>query len=146
MTAESGTPPLLRVEPVPAFEDNYIWLLTRPSCPRAVVVDPGDEGPVLGRLAELGLGLEAVLVTHHHGDHTGGIEGLRAVFPGVRVYGPRDQRIPCLTDPVGEGDGFEILGRSIPIRVLAVPGHTATHIAYHGDGCLFPGDTLFGAG
>lgn len=146
MTAESGTPPLLRVEPVPAFEDNYIWLLTRPSCPRAVVVDPGDEGPVLGRLAELGLGLEAVLVTHHHGDHTGGIEGLAAAFPGLAVFGPQDRRIPGLTQAVGEGDRIEILEGAVPLEVLAVPGHTRSHIAYLGAGCLFPGDTLFSAG
>ncbi len=137
---------MLQVQPIPAFEDNYIWLLHREGWASAVVVDPGDEDPVLERLEALGLGLEAVLITHHHGDHTGGIEGLAAAFPGLRVYGPGDRRIPGLTHGVGEGDRVEILGDGVGLEVLAVPGHTRSHVAYQGAGCLFPGDTLFSAG
>lgn len=137
---------MLQVIPIPAFEDNYIWLLTLEGYSGAVVVDPGDEEPVLERLAGLGLSLEAVLVTHHHGDHTGGIEALQAKYPALRVYGPRDPRIPALSHPLADGDAIRLLGGALALRVLAVPGHTTSHIAYLGAGCLFPGDTLFSAG
>ncbi len=136
----------LQIEPISAFEDNYIWLLTAdPGC-AAAVVDPGDEDPVIDRLRERDLRLEAVLITHHHGDHTGGVEGLAAAYPGLRVYGPKDRRIPEVTHPVGEGDRLLFLEGAVSLQVLAVPGHTASHIAYRGEGCLFCGDTLFAAG
>ncbi len=136
---------MVRIEPIPAFNDNYIWLLTAPDG-AAAVVDPGDEDPVLAALEERGLDLEAVLVTHHHGDHTGGIDGLVSAFPGLRVYGPRDRRVPRVTDTVGEGDTVALLGGALRLGVLAVPGHTASHIAFLGEGSLFCGDTLFAAG
>jgi hydroxyacylglutathione hydrolase len=137
---------MLQIRPIPAFDDNYIWLLHEPPAGTAVVVDPGDADPVLATLAREGLHLTAVLVTHHHGDHVGGLSELREAFPGLRVYGPRDPRIRGLTDPVGEGDWIQPAGLAHRFQILELPGHTATHIGYLGEGCLFCGDTLFAAG
>jgi hydroxyacylglutathione hydrolase len=137
---------VLSITPIPAFDDNYIWLLNRSGSPDAVVVDPGDEAPVMDHLSSRGLKLAAILVTHHHWDHTGGIEALAAAYPEVAVYGPRDRRIADITHPVGEKDRVSLLDGSMQLSVLEVPGHTASHIAYHGDGVLFCGDTLFAAG
>ncbi|WP_295585687.1 hydroxyacylglutathione hydrolase [uncultured Lamprocystis sp.] len=137
---------MLSIRPLPAFDDNYIWLLTEPPGGDAVVVDPGDEDPVLEALAVAGLRLTAVLVTHHHGDHVGGLDELRQAFPGLPVIGPRDARIRALTQSVGEGDQVQPPGLNTRFRVLEVPGHTASHIAFLADGALFCGDTLFAGG
>jgi len=137
---------MLDVSPIPAFDDNYIWLLRDPGSSRAAVVDPGDEEPVLAALEAHGLELGAILVTHHHYDHIGGVDALRGAFPRVRIFGPPDRRIRALTDPVGEGDEIRIPGLAEGLRILEVPGHTSTHIAYLGAGTLFCGDTLFAAG
>jgi len=137
---------VLEIVPIPAFDDNYIWLLRRSGASGVAVVDPGDEGPVLEVLEREGLRLESVLITHHHWDHAGGVEALRSAFPDCRVYGPADRRIPVVTDPVGEGDEVALAGLSAAFRVLEVPGHTCSHIAYLGEGALFCGDTLFAAG
>lgn len=137
---------MLDVSPIPAFEDNYIWLLKEPGSSRAAVVDPGDEEPVLAVLEAQGLDLSAILVTHHHYDHVGGVEALRTAFPRARVFGPEDHRIHGLTDPLHEGNEVRIPGLTEGFRVLEVPGHTSTHIAYLGAGTLFCGDTLFAAG
>jgi hydroxyacylglutathione hydrolase len=134
------------VTPIPAFSDNYIWLLYGRRAAAAAVVDPGDEGPVLAALEREGLELTAILVTHHHYDHTGGVEDLLAAWPEARVFGPADRRIPAVTDPVTEGDVFRVPGLDASFRVLEVPGHTSSHIAYFGEGCLFCGDTLFAGG
>ena len=137
---------MLNISPIPAFDDNYIWLLRQEGQDLATVVDPGDEEPVLARLTAEGLTLAAILLTHHHGDHIGGVADLLDRWPQARVYGPRDRRIRLVTDPVGEGDRISPPGLGISLRVLEVPGHTATHIAYEGAGALFCGDTLFAAG
>ncbi len=137
---------MLAVSPIPAFDDNYIWLLRDPGSTQVTVVDPGDEWPVLTNLEAQGRELSAVLVTHHHYDHIGGVEALRAAFPKVRVLGPKDRRIRALTHVVREGDTVEIPGLSERFQVLEIPGHTSTHIAYLGAGALFCGDTLFAAG
>jgi len=134
------------ITPIPAFDDNYIWMLREPGGLMAAVVDPGDEEPVLAALEEAGVRLSAILVTHHHYDHIGGVRGLLDVWPDARVFGPSDRRVPAVTHAVGEGDRIEIPGLGSAFDVLAVPGHTSTHIAYHGDGALFCGDTLFAAG
>jgi len=136
----------LDITPIPAFEDNYIWLLRNPGGAAAAVVDPGDEDPVLEALARWGLELSAILITHRHGDHTGGIAGLKAASPHVPVLGPAGEPIPGLTRRLGEGDQVEIPGIEARFRVLDVPGHTRGHIAYWGAGVLFCGDTLFAAG
>jgi hydroxyacylglutathione hydrolase len=137
--------PMLDIRPIPAFSDNYIWMLTE-TPGAAVVVDPGDADPVLDVLRAEDHVLTAVLITHHHGDHIGGLSDLRAAFPQLRVYGPVDQRIRDITDPVGEGSVVRPEGLSTSFRVLEVPGHTSTHIAYLGAGALFCGDTLFAGG
>ena len=137
---------MLDVSPIPAFDDNYIWLLRDSDGSRGAVVDPGDEEPVLTALDASGLELSAILLTHHHYDHIGGVEELRAAFPQAKVFGPADRRIRGLTDTVGEGDEVQIPGLSERFRVLEVPGHTSSHIAYSGAGALFCGDTLFAVG
>lgn len=137
---------MLEIRPIPAFDDNYIWLLTEPSAAGAVVVDPGDAEPVIETLRAEGLALTAVLVTHHHGDHVGGLAELQEVWPEIAILGPRDPRIRRLTEQLGEGDLVHPGGLAAGFRVLEVPGHTATHIAYLGEGALFCGDTLFAGG
>ena len=137
---------MLVISPIPAFDDNYIWLLRQEGGDQALVVDPGDEEPVIAALADQGLRLAAILLTHHHQDHIGGVDDLLAQWPQARVFGPRDRRIRAVTDPVGEGDVIMPPGLEVPFQVLEVPGHTATHIAYWGGGALFCGDTLFAAG
>lgn len=139
---------MLQIEAIPAFEDNYIWLLRDGvgADGRASVVDPGDAEPVVERLRADGLALAAVLLTHHHYDHQGGVADLLALWPEAQVYAPQDPRIRQATKRVGEGDRVAPPGLGVSFEVLDVPGHTATHIAYLGAGALFCGDTLFAAG
>lgn len=136
----------MKLIPLPAFNDNYIWLLHDNN--RAVVVDPGDAGPVFTALDAHGLKLAAILVTHHHNDHTGGVHELRNAT-GARVYGPANERMPEPLTRLHDGDVVTELG--LQFDVLQVPGHTAGHLAYvcHPNGAdpiLFCGDTLFSAG
>jgi hydroxyacylglutathione hydrolase len=130
---------------LPAFADNYIWMLHDGA--RAVVVDPGDAAPVVDALERLQLQLAGILVTHHHADHIGGVDALRARLDGP-VYGPARERIPAPYVAMQEGDTLQALG--LKFRVIDVPGHTAGHIAYVEDSTtaplLFCGDTLFSAG
>lgn len=137
---------MLQVTPVRAFADNYIWLIHSPLDERqVVVVDPGDAVPVKRALADGGLKLSGILLTHHHADHVGGVsELLRG--PQVKSYGPATETVPGEPTPMREGDQavFESLGLSF--TVLDVPGHTAGHIAYVGHGAVFCGDTLFSGG
>lgn len=137
---------MIDIAPIPAFEDNYIWLLTRPDFPGCAVVDPGDEDPVIERLRVQGLELEAILITHKHGDHVGGIRGLKAEWPEAVVYGPAGEPIATLERRLREGDRVSLPGLGVGFAVLDVPGHTEGHIAYYGDGVLLCGDTLFAAG
>lgn len=132
---------------MPAFKDNYLWLIH--DGVNAAVVDPGDAQPVLAALQANGLTLTAILLTHHHADHIGGVPELLAHSP-VPVFGPRNDGIAAVTEPLGEGDRIEVPGLGLALTVLDVPGHTNGHIAYvRGDDkghWLFCGDTLFGAG
>ena len=131
------------IVPIRAFKDNYIWCLRRDSV--AVVVDPGDANPVLDYLSDEGLRLAAILTTHHHADHVGGNTGLTTKY-NVPVFGPAHEHIPGITQLLREGDSVDVPGIGIQLRVLDVPGHTRGHIAYHGAGLLFCGDTLFSCG
>lgn len=134
---------MLEIVPVKAFKDNYIWTLRDDR--RAAVVDPGDARPVIEYLTREKLELVAILATHHHADHVGGIAELlrRGRVP---VYGPRGEPIETLTRAVGEGDTVTIPELGLSFAVLDIPGHTRAHIAYYGADCLFCGDTLFACG
>ena len=137
---------MLSVEPIPAFDDNYIWLLREADCAGVAVVDPGDADPVIARLRAQALTLSAILITHHHQDHIGGVAELLTHWPDALVTAPNDRRIATATRVVGEGDSISIPGFETRFDVIEVPGHTSTHIAYLGSGALFCGDTLFAAG
>ena len=137
---------MLCVRSVRAFADNYIWLIHAPSRPDTVaVVDPGDAAPVLAELARLKLNLGAILLTHHHPDHIGGVPDLLKATP-VPVVGPEDARIPGRTITAGDGDAVELPELGLAFKTLHIPGHTLSHIAFWGHGSLFCGDTLFSAG
>lgn len=137
----------LTVLAVPAFEDNYLWLVHDGR--HAAVIDPGAAEPISAALAAHHLTLTAILLTHHHADHIGGVPQLLDAWD-VPVFGPRNDGIAAVTHPLGEGDRIEVPGLDLTLKVLDVPGHTSGHIAYVSQtaGCawLFCGDTLFGAG
>jgi hydroxyacylglutathione hydrolase len=128
---------------LPAFEDNYIWCLRRDS--DLAVVDPGDPAPVLKHLARTGQRLCAILITHHHADHTGGIAALTDCFP-VPVFGPAAEAIAGVTHPLAGGGRVELPQLGLDLEVIDVAGHTRGHVAYYRRGALFCGDTLFGCG
>jgi hydroxyacylglutathione hydrolase len=128
---------------LPAFRDNYIWLLA--GAKAAAVVDPGEAAPVRAALEERRLMLAAVLITHHHADHMGGAAAL-ALQHGCPVFGPAGEAIEAVTHPLREGQLAEIPRLEIGFEVLEIPGHTAGHIAYFGHNIVFCGDTLFSAG
>ncbi len=138
---------MLSVSAISALKDNYIWALWRDDCPEAVVIDPGEAAPVVQWLESRGLGLGAIVVTHHHWDHTHGIADLRARWP-VDVHGPahESQAIEALANPLQDSDELALECVNASFRVLDIPGHTLGHIALHGEGLVFSGDTLFSAG
>ncbi len=137
----------LSVLTVPAFKDNYLWLIHDGS--NAAIVDPGDAAPVKAALAAHKLRLTAILLTHHHADHIGGVPALLQDWE-VPVFGPRNDGIALVTHPLGESERIDVPGLDLALDVLDVPGHTLGHIAYvlrsPGASWLFCGDTLFGAG
>jgi hydroxyacylglutathione hydrolase len=136
---------MLTVLTVPAFEDNYLWLIH--DGVHAAVVDPGDAAPILAALDSHKLSLAAILLTHHHADHVGGVTDLLRRFK-VPVFGPRSESIPTITHSLVEDDVVTIPELRLRLSVLDVPGHTRGHIAYvaHEQGWLFCGDTLFAGG
>jgi hydroxyacylglutathione hydrolase len=133
--------------PIPAFADNYIWLLRDGAV--AAIVDPGDAAPVVAYLERTGIVPCAILATHHHGDHVGGIPALLERWP-VPVFGPAREKIPGRTQALSGGDRFVVPGIDVTLDVIDVPGHTAGHIALFGEFAggpvLFCGDTLFTGG
>ena len=156
---QSGVPHgvTLEVEAIAAFSDNYIWALHDGRV--AAVVDPGDAEPVLRFLKARGLALGAIVITHHHGDHVGGVAELVAAYPEnpegapLPVIGPAGESIPCRTQAVREGDVVTLMRPAATFRVIDVPGHTRGHVAYVGHlqgsdapASLFCGDTLFATG
>lgn len=133
----------MKIYPIPAFGDNYLWLAAAGD--RALVVDPGDAAPVRAALDKHSLRLDTILITHHHADHTGGVGELQRQT-GARVYGPDDGRIEHIDQVVREGDRVALPWLEAPFAVLEVPGHTRSHIAYVARDRLFCGDTLFAGG
>jgi len=136
--------PEVNVTAIPAFNDNYIWLISTGG-DECAVVDPGDADPVLKALRRESLQLSAILLTHHHADHIGGVPELVAAT-GAAVFGPHDDRIPGQSRSFREGERVDLPDLGLSFEVIEVPGHTATHIAFYGHGCLFCGDTLFSVG
>ncbi|WP_159565003.1 hydroxyacylglutathione hydrolase [Budvicia diplopodorum] len=128
---------------IPAFQDNYIWLLANHER-LAIIVDPGEAQPVIDALSPNKLVPTAILLTHHHNDHTGGVMELVKQYPELKVYGPEETRVKGAQIIVKEGDEINLLG--IAFNVIEVPGHTLGHVAYHSAPYLFCGDTLFSAG
>lgn len=144
-TAQSAAKSPLNVLAVPAFRDNYLWLIHNGV--HAAVVDPGDAAPILSALDAHALTLTAILLTHHHADHAGGVPALRERFD-VPAYAPRSEVIAGVTRKVSEGDTVALDALGLSFCVLDVPGHTSGHLAYveRNQGWLFCGDTLFAGG
>ncbi|MFO7542588.1 MAG: hydroxyacylglutathione hydrolase [Thiobacillus sp.] len=134
---------MLTLIPLPAFEDNYIWVLHDGH--HAVAVDPGDPAPLIAFLDTHQLVLTALLITHHHRDHTGGNTLLRQRY-NCAIYAPDNPRIPDTTHIVRGGDTLRLTSPELHLEVLATPGHTLDHVSYVGHGYLFCGDTVFGCG
>lgn len=136
---------MIQVNSIPAFKDNYIWLIGHTDSRHVAIVDPGDARPVLDMLQRQSLTPCALLLTHHHHDHVGGVAELLRHFD-IPVYGPAHESVPAITHPLCEGDSMLLPELSLTFNVLDVPGHTRGAIAYYGHGGLFCGDTLFTAG
>lgn len=134
----------LSITAIPAFGDNYIWLL-KAGGKACAVVDPGDEDPVLEFLEQNGLDLRYILLTHHHHDHVGGVPDLLEHFDAT-VFGPADERIPFVDQVCREGDRVVLADLNLDFNVLEVPAHTRSHIAFYSQNVLFSGDTLFSLG
>src|SRR3990167_2729715 len=132
---------MFSIFPIPAFNDNYIWALVDDNKKQAIIVDPGDAAPVLAFLEQKQLALTAVLITHKHHDHTGGIPALLDIFPNVSVFANPIEGVECGTQFVT--DGASIMINEHAFRVIAIPGHTLDHVAYYCKPYLFCGDTLF---
>ena len=132
-------------DPAPEFSDNYIWIVTDPPSPVAVIVDPGESSLVLKLVNQRQLQVAAILLTHHHGDHVGGVDHIVREHPAP-VFGPANENIAAVDHPVAEGDLVPLPDLGIDLEVIDVPGHTAGHVAYLGPDFAFVGDTLFAGG
>lgn len=141
----------LNISPISAFNDNYIWMLRLGADKQVAIVDPGDARPVLELLKAQDLQLNTILITHHHADHTGGIEQLLEAFPDANIIGPHSSRIASIKQPCKGGAAISVLG--LRFEVIEIPGHTLDHIAFYLPSCasfeqgaVFCGDTLFAGG
>lgn len=130
--------------PISAFSDNYIWMIVSDD-KHCLVVDPGDAEPVLHYLKQHQLKLTDILITHHHHDHTGGVNTLVQNF-SVPVYGPKNSSISHITHALGDEDKIYLKPYNLDFTIQTIPGHTRDHISYYADSILFCGDTLFSAG
>jgi hydroxyacylglutathione hydrolase len=136
---------MLQIWPIRVFSDNYVWVLERDGSPQVAVVDPGEAGPVLETLSERDLVVGVVLVTHHHGDHVGGLrEIVREFHPDV--YGSAAESVSKVDHPVHDRDRIHLAQLDLHLGVVDLSGHTSGHVGYLGDGFAFVGDTLFGGG
>jgi len=136
---------MINIEPIKAFDDNYIWLMTTNE--GSIVIDPGESKNLLKAIEKKNIKLDAILITHHHYDHTGGIEELLMKYPNLKVYGPNNN-IDLIKSRLRDGELLNIIG--IDFEVIEIPGHTLDHIAYYANinnsPILFCGDTLFAGG
>lgn len=133
----------MNLNSIQAFQDNYIWVLNDETG-RCLIVDPGEAAPVLAAIAENGWQPEAILLTHHHNDHVGGVSDLHRHYPNLIVYGPEETRNKGTTKIVADGDRIRVLDQEF--HVFATPGHTLGHICFYSAPWLFCGDTLFSGG
>ncbi len=134
---------LYDIIPLPAFSDNYIWLIVQKATRRAIIVDPGDSNVVIDALSRHQLTASGILLTHHHWDHSGGIKALKKHYQ-LPVYGPDNPNLPEIDHRLTHGQTLKIL--DLQFTVIATPGHTLDHIGFHNQNWLFCGDTLFSAG
>jgi len=134
-----------RAIPVSAFNDNYIWLVSISEESRVAIVDPGDATPVLSTLESMQLTPIAILLTHHHYDHIGGVDEILQNYT-IPVYGPAGENIPTVEFPLKNNDEVKLGNNAVGFHVIDVPGHTRGHIAYYTTGMLLCGDTLFAGG
>ena len=136
---------MINIEPIKAFDDNYIWLMTTNE--GSIVIDPGESINLLKTIEQKNINLDAILITHHHYDHTGGIEELLMKYPNLKVYGPNNN-VDLIKSRLGDGELLNVIG--IDFEIIEIPGHTLDHIAYYANinnsPVLFCGDTLFAGG
>lgn len=133
----------MKLTSISAFEDNYIWVLSDEDG-KCIIVDPGEATPVVDAIAQYGWQPVAILLTHHHADHVGGVSTLKQNFPSIAVYGPAEIKGDLVTRLIADEESFSLLGHDF--RVIATPGHTLGHVSYYSSPYLFCGDTLFSAG
>lgn len=133
----------MNLNSIPAFQDNYIWVLNDETG-RCLIVDPGEAAPVLKAIEANNWQPEAILLTHHHHDHVGGVAELHKHYPNLSVYGPEETRNKGTTKIVADGDRINILEHEF--QIFATPGHTSGHICFYSAPWLFCGDTLFSGG
>ena len=135
---------LIHIDPIEAFQDNYIWLIHNDQ--NSIIVDPGDAGPVISTLEKKNLNLVAILITHHHADHIGGVMALQEKYPHIKIFAPQKDKYDFVNISLKNGDEINIPELQINYKIIEIPGHTRGHIAYYDKKNLFCGDTLFACG
>ena len=135
---------LIHIDPIEAFQDNYIWLIHNDQ--NSIIVDPGDAGPVISALEKKNLNLVAILITHHHADHIGGVMELHEKYPHIKIFAPQKDKYDFVNISLKNGDEINIPELQINYKIIEIPGHTRGHIAYYDKKNLFCGDTLFACG
>ena len=135
---------LIHIDPIEAFQDNYIWLIHNDQ--NSIIVDPGDAEPVINALERKNLNLVAILITHHHADHIGGVMALQEKYPHIKIFAPQKDKYDFVNISLKNGDEINIPELQINYKIIEIPGHTQGHIAYYDMENLFCGDTLFAGG
>jgi len=135
---------LIHIDPIEAFQDNYIWLIHNDQ--NSIIVDPGDAKPVISALERKKLNLVAILITHHHADHIGGVIALQEKYPHIKIFAPQKDKYDFVNISLKNGDEINIPELQINYKIIEIPGHTQGHIAYYDKKNLFCGDTLFACG